>query len=151
MYVIEIIDRYNMNDSLKKPLMIVAVLLGIGLLTSAAFAAFDYLYVTLPPQQVNITVSYSPESACRKDSPVYMLITNDSYREIVNTSFTLFVKRTIDGDNFIQLLTKDYSTDRVIKAGESYAGCWAYPKLNTEHYIPEELIYEVNNQQVVFR
>jgi hypothetical protein len=151
MYVTDIFDRNNMNDSLKKPLMIAAVLLGIVLLSSAAAAAYEFLYITLPPKQVNISVSYSPESICREDSPVYMLIKNDSFREIVNTSFVLSVKKTINADNYIQLLTKNYSTDRVIKAGESYAGCWAYPKLNTEHYVPEELLYEVESQQVVFR
>jgi hypothetical protein len=151
MYLIEIFDRNNRDDSIKKPLMIVAVLLGIALLAYAGRAAFEYLYITLPPQQVAVSVSYSPETSCRADSPVYMLIKNDSYREIVNTSFTLSVKKTINGDNFIQLLTKDYSTDRVIKAGESYAGCWVYPKLNTEHYVPEELVYDINSQNVVFR
>jgi len=151
MYFIEIFDRNNMNDSLKKPLMTVAVLIGIVLLVSAARAAYEYLYITLPPQQVKVSISYSPQNNCREDSPVYMLITNDSYREIVNTSFNLTVKKTINGDNFIQLLSKNYSTDRVIKAGESYAGCWAYPKLNTEHYVPEELIYEISNEHVVFR
>jgi len=151
MYLIEIFDRNNMDDSLRKPLMIVAALLGTVLLVAAGRAAFEYLYVTLPPQQVSITVSYSPETSCREDSPVYMLIKNDSYREIVNTSFNLSVKKMIKGGNFIQLLAKDYSTDRVIKAGESYAGCWVYPKLNTQHYVPEELIYEINSKHVVFR
>jgi len=150
MYLIEFFDR-NIDDSLRKPLMIAAVLLGIVLLVTAARAAFEYLYITLPPQQVTITVSYSPETSCREDSPVYMLIKNDSYRDIVNTSFALSVKKTVKGDNFIQLLVKNYSTDRVIKAGESYAGCWVYPKLNTQHYVPEELLYEVNSKQVVFR
>ena len=151
MYVIELFDRNNMSDRVKKPLMIAAVLLGMALLASAALAAYEYLYITLPPQLVTVSVSYSPDSACREDSPVYMLIKNNSYREVVTTSFILSVKKAVKGDNFIQLLAKNYSTDRVIKAGESYAGCWAYPKLNTEHYVPEELIYETVSQQVVFR
>jgi hypothetical protein len=151
MYVIQIFDRNNMSDRVKKPLMIAAVLLGMALLASAALAAYEYLYITLPPQLVTVSVSYSPDSTCREDSPVYMLIKNNSYREVVSTSFILTVKKAVKGDNFIQLLTKNYSTDRVIKAGESYAGCWAYPKLNTEHYVPEELIYEIVSQRVVFR
>jgi len=135
-----------MKDSLKKHPTTVAVLTAIVL---AAGAAYYYAYQILPPEQVRITMSYSPDTPCRVDSPLYMLIVNDSLRDVISTSFTLTVKRAID-NNFIQFLEKDYSTDRIIKAGESYAGCWVYPELNTKHYVPEELIYEIKHQQIVF-
>ena len=80
-----------------------------------------------------------------------MLIKNDSYREIISTSFSLSVKKQISNNDYIQLLEKNYITDKIIKAGESYAGCWPYPKLNTDHYAPEKLRYEINGKQVAFR
>ena len=140
-----------MKDGLKKPLMIAAVVVGIALFAFAAHAAYNYVHYTLPPEQVNIVVSYSPDTACRIDSPVYMLITNDSSREIISTSFSLSIKKRINNDNFIQLLDRDYFTEKIIQAGDSYAGCWVYPKLNTEHYVAEELIYEIKSKDITFR
>lgn len=146
-----ILGRHYMKDLLKNPLKAVAVVVGIILLLIIARIAYNYLYYTLPPQQVNVSVKYSPGATCRVDSPIYMLITNDSSREIISTSFSLSVKKRINSDNFIQLLARNYSTDKIIKAGSSYGGCWAYPKLNTDHYVPEELIYEINGKQIMFR
>lgn len=140
-----------MNDSLKKPLKIAVALVSIVLVLVVARATYNYVYHTLPPRQVNISVSYSPDNTCRMNSPIFMLITNDSSREIINTSFNLVVKKGYNNDNFILLLAKNYSTDKIIKAGDSYGGCWAYPKLNTDHYVPEELTYEINRTQIVFR
>ena len=140
-----------MNDGLKKPLKIAAVLVSIVSVLIVARATYIYVYHTLPPMQVNISVRYSPDNTCRKDSPIYMLITNDSSHEIINTSFNLVVKKKYNDDNFILLLAKNYSTEKNIKAGDSYGGCWAYPKLNTAHYVPEELTYEVNRKQIMFR
>jgi len=140
-----------MNDGLKKPLKIAAVLVSIVSVLIIARATYFYVYNTLPPRQVNISVRYSPDNTCRMNSPIYMLITNDSSREIINTSFNLVVKKGYNDDNFILLLEKDYSTDKIIKAGDSYGGCWAYPKLNTAHYVPEKLIYEINHKQIMFR
>jgi hypothetical protein len=139
-----------MKDSLKKPFKIVLVLVAIILAPLVARTTYYYMYYTLPPKQVDISVKYSPDVTCRADSPIYILITNDSRREIISASFRLLVKKRINDDNFIQLLAKNYSTDRIIKAGDSYGGCWVYPKLNTEHYVPEELIYEINGKQIVF-
>lgn len=139
-----------MNDSLKKPLKIVTVMIVVILTLIVLYAGFNYLYHTLPPEQVSVSVSYSPDNTCRKDSPLYMLITNGSYREIISTSFILSVKKRVNNDNFIQLLLREYSTDKVIKAGDSYGGCWTYPELNTRHYVPEELIYEINRKQIKF-
>ena len=140
-----------MNDSLKKPLKIAVVLVSIVLVLVVARATYIYVYHTLPPRQVNISVRYSPDNTCRVDSPIYMLITNDSSRDIINTTFNLLVKKGYNNGNFILLLAKDYSTDKIIKAGDSYGGCWAYPKLNTAHYVPEELTYEINRKQIMFR
>lgn len=140
-----------MNDSLEKPIKIAAGMFGIVLMLMAAYAAYDYVYHTLPPQQVSISVQYSPDNTCKRDSPIYMLITNDSSREIIGTSFNLSVKKESDNDNFIQLLAKNYATDTVIKAGDSYGGCWSYPKLNTRYYAPENLIYEIDRKQIMFR
>jgi len=145
------LDRNNMNDSYKKHLKIAFVLVGIIFAMVTGRYAFNYIYHTLPPKQVSISVRYSPEISCRMDTPVYMLIKNRSMREIANTSFTLSVKKKINSDNFIQLLKRNYSTDKSIKAGDSYGGCWTYPKLITNHYVPEELIYEISGEQLVFR
>lgn len=140
-----------MNDSLKKPLKIAIVLIVMILTLIVVHAGFNYLYYTLPPEQVKISVSYSPDTTCRKGIPLHMLITNGSYREIISTSFSLSVKKRVNKDNFIQLLLRDYSTDKVIKSGGSYDGCWTYPELNTKHYVPEELIYEIDRKQIMFR
>lgn len=136
---------------IKNPMKKIAVLFGSVIFVAAAITSYNYLYHTLPPKQVAIAISYSPETSCRSDSPVYMLIKNDSYREIISTSFRLSVKKEINSKNHIQLLEKNYTTDKTIKAGETYAGCWPYPKLNTDHYVPEKLRYEINSQQVAFR
>ncbi|NOQ88598.1 MAG: hypothetical protein GQ550_06700 [Gammaproteobacteria bacterium] len=140
-----------MNDSLKKPLQIIVVLVGIILTLVVIRTTYYYVYHTLPPQQVNISVSYLPENTCRMDSPIYMLITNDSGREIINTTFSLLIKKKTNNDIFIRLLEKNYSTDKIIKAGDSYGGCWTFPKLNTNFYAPVELIYEVSRKQIVFK
>lgn len=140
-----------MNESLTTPLKVIAVLSGITLALLVVAASYDYVYHTLPPRQVTVAVSYSPDNTCRSDSPLYMLITNDSYREIINTSFSLSVKKQIDSDNSIQLLEKNYLTEQIIKAGDSYGGCWSYPKLNTKFYDPEKLIYELNGKEITFK
>jgi len=140
-----------MKDDLKKPLQVVAVLFGIVLVLVITRVSYNYVYHTLPPKQVDISVRYSPDNTCRTDSPIYMLITNNSSREIINTSFNLSVKKADNSESFIQLLAKNYSTDKIIKAGDSYGGCWAYPKLITAYYVPEKLIYEVNRKLIVFR
>ena len=140
-----------MKDDLKKPLQVVAVLFGIVLVLVITRVSYNYVYHTLPPKQVDISVRYSPDNTCRTDSPIYMLITNNSSREIINTSFNLLVKKADNSESFIQLLVKKYSTDKIIKAGDSYGGCWAYPKLITAYYVPEKLIYEVNRKLIVFR
>ena len=140
-----------MKDDLKKPLQVVAVLFGIVLVLVVIRVSYNYVYHTLPPKQVDISVRYSPDNTCRADSPIYMLITNNSSREIINTSFNLSVKKADSSESFIQLLAKNYSTGKIIKAGDSYGGCWAYPKLITAYYVPEKLIYEVDRKQIVFR
>lgn len=140
-----------MNNVKKNPMKLIAVLAGIALFIVAVTGSYHYLYHKLPPKQVAIAISYAPDTSCRVDSPVYMLIKNDSYREIISTSFSLSVKKQINSNTYIQLLEKNYITDRIIKAGESYGGCWPYPKLNTDHYVPEKLRYEINSKQVAFR
>ena len=140
-----------MNENIKIPLKVVVVLIGFTLLLVMLAAAYNYVYHTLPPEQVNVSVSYSPDNNCRSDSPVYMVIKNDSYRDVINTSFSLSIKKGVNSDNFIQLLEKDYATEQAIKAGDSYGGCWAYPKLNTKFYDPEKLIYEIKRKQITFK
>ena len=146
-----ILNRNTMNENINIPLKAVVVLVGIILALVILAASYNYLYYTLPPEQVNVSVSYSPANNCRSDSPVYMLITNDSYRDIITTSFSLSIKKGVDSDNFIQLLEKNYATEQAIKAGDSYGGCWAYPKLNTRFYDPEKLIYEIKRKQITFK
>lgn len=138
-----------MKDDSKKPLNIVPALLGMASVMLLAAAAYYYLYYKLPPEQVSVSVKYSP-AACSMETPVYMQITNDSLRDIMSTSFILLVKKQNDGDSFIQLLKKNYSSDRLIRAGETYGGCWAYPKLITSHYVAEQLIYEIEGKQILF-
>ena len=116
----------------------------------AALWAYRYLYYSLPPQLLSITLKYQPEPPCRKDSPLYMQILNDSYRDVLGTSFALSVKASKDGDNIAQLLSNTYSTDTIIKAGKTHEGCWSFPKLYTNKHDPNELIYEVKRQVVRF-
>ena len=104
-----------MNDSLKKPLQIIVVLVGIILTLVVIRTTYYYVYHTLPPQQVNISVSYLPENTCRMDSPIYMLITNDSGREIINTTFSLLIKKKTNNDIFIRLLEKIILLTRLLK------------------------------------
>ena len=139
-----------MNEMLSKYSKLAAVIVFILLLLIAARWAYNYLYYTLPPQLVSITLKYQPESPCRQDSPLHMLIQNDSYRDVLGTSFALSVKVSQDGDNIAQLLSNAYSTDTVIKASSSHEGCWSFPKLYTNKHDPNELIYEVKRQVVRF-
>jgi hypothetical protein len=140
-----------MKVGLNKNYNFIAVPAGILSVLLLAFSAFYYMYYILAPEKVNVSVRYSPGAVCGMDTPIYMLITNDSYRDIIKTSFTLIVKKESGSDNFIQLLEKNYSTDSPVKAGDTYGGCWVYPKLITSHYVPEELIYEIKNKNIVFR
>ena len=139
-----------MNEVLSKYTKLAVVVVFIMLLMIAALWAYRYLYYTLPPQLVSITLKYQPESPCRKDSPLYMQILNDSYRDVLGTSFSLSVKTSEGGDNIAQLLSSTYSTDTVIKAGKSHEGCWPFPKLYTYKHEPNELIYEAERQVVRF-
>ncbi|MBE9559939.1 MAG: hypothetical protein IMF15_04080 [Proteobacteria bacterium] len=133
-----------------KPLKIIVTLSVVTLTLMVAYQAYNYLRYTLPPEQVSVSISYSTDINCRKDSPLYMLITNDSYRRIINTSFSLYVKKKYDNDSFLLLLKKVYSTDKVIDADSAYGGCWSFPELNTRYYVPGDLIYEIKQQQVTF-
>jgi hypothetical protein len=126
--------------------IVVLILLAI----IAARSAYIYFYHTLPPQLVTITVSYAPEPPCRKDSPLYMQILNDSYREVLGASFNLSVKVDEHSDSIVRLSEDDYSTDSVIKARSSHEGCWSYPKLYTNKHDPNKLIYEVTQQVIKF-
>ncbi len=139
------------NELLSKYWKIAAVAVFISLLLIAIRWAYIYLYYTLPPQLVSITLKYQPESPCRKDSPLHMQILNDSYRDVLGTSFAVSVKVNEDGDNIAQLLSNTYSTDTVIKAGKSHEGCWSFPKLYTSKHDPNELIYEAKRQVVRFQ
>jgi len=140
-----------MIDSLNKPLKIVGVLASIILILIAIRAAYAYVYYTWPPKQVNISVSYSPNTKCRAETPIYMLITNDSFREITSTSFGLAVRERNNSDNLVPLLARGYSTGKVIKSGSSYGACWEYPELATDDYDPKDLTYGVTRQQIAFR
>jgi len=139
-----------MNEILSKYSKTAAIVVFILLLLIAALWAYKYLYHTLPPQLVSITLKYQPESPCRKDSPLYMQILNDSYRDVLGTSFSLSVKVNENSENIAQLLSNTYSTDTIIKAGDSHEGCWSFPKLYTNKHDPYELIYEVERQVVRF-
>lgn len=110
---------------------------------------FHYVQYTLPPTQVDITVKYSPHSPCRKDSPLYVAIFNDSHRQVDNISFSLSVTKD-GGDNLIQLLSSTYSKEQTIAPGDTYEGCWSYPELKTNKYAPEELTFEVKRKVVTF-
>lgn len=140
-----------MKDSLIRNMKLVLVSLATVLVLLAVYAAYIYVYHTLPPTQVGITVGYSPETACRADAPVYMLIKNDSLREIVSTSFNLSIQKENESYNYLPMSARVYSTDRVISAGEAYGGCWSFPKLELKKYVPEKLIYKVTGQNIVFR
>lgn len=130
----------------KTIIYIVVVLLAM----IAARAAYNYLYYTLPPQLVSITIKYSPESPCREDSPLYMQILNAGYREVVGASFTLSVKVDEHSESIAQLLSSEYSTDAIVRARSSHEGCWSYPKLYSNEYAPDKLLYEAKDQLIKF-
>lgn len=139
-----------MNEILSKnPKTIIFLVLAL-LALYPAYLAFYYLYYTLPPQQVSIDVKYQPEPPCRKDSPFYMRITNDSYRDVMGTSFKLSVKVDEHSDSIVQLSAENYSTDTVVKAGTAHEGCWTYPKVYKNKHDPYKLIYEVKQPVIRF-
>jgi hypothetical protein len=139
-----------MNEALTKYSKPAAIVVLIASLLIAASWAYNYLYYTLPPQLVSITLKYQPEPPCRKDSPLYMQITNDSYRDVLGTSFVLSVKVDDEGDNIAQLLSNKYSTDTLIEARSTHQGCWSYPRLYVNKHDPHELIYEAKDQLINF-
>lgn len=139
-----------MNEILSNNTKITVIVVVILLALYPAYLAFNYLYYTLPPQLVSITVKYLPESPCRQDSPFYMQITNDSYRDVLGTSFTLSVKVDEHSDSIVQLSADAYSTDTMVKAGTSHEGCWTYPKLYKNKHDPYKLIYEVKQPVIKF-
>lgn len=139
-----------MNEILAKYSKPAAIVVLILLLLISASWAYKYLYYTLPPQLVSITLKYQPEPPCRKDSPLYMQILNDSYRDVLGTSFSLSVKVDENSENIVSLLSNTFSTDTVIKAGNTHEGCWSFPKLYNNKYDPHKLIYEVERQVTRF-
>lgn len=139
-----------MNEILSKHSKAAVIIVVTLLALVAAHSAYNYLYHTLPPQLVSITVKYLPESPCRKDSPFYMQILNDSYRDVLGTSFTLSVKVDEQSDSIVQLAASAYSTDTVVKAGTTHEGCWSYPKLYKNKHDPYKLIYEVKQPVIKF-
>lgn len=141
---------YSIPDHLVKPLKYAAILAGIVVVIISVNESYKYLYYKLPPTLVNVSVKYLPASPCRKDTPMYMLIINDSYRSVVSTSFILTVKVDEASENLIPLLAGNYSSDVLIKPGESHEGCWSYPKLYNNKHAPESLIYSVKRQSIKF-
>ncbi len=81
---------------------------------------------------------------------MYMQILNDSYRDVLGTSFSLSVKVDKNSENIVQLLSNAYATDTVVKAGSSHEGCWPYPKLYVKKHDPYKLIYEIKGQVIKF-
>ena len=139
-----------MKEKLIEHWKAIAISVLVLLALIAARSAYIYLYHTLPPQLVTITVSYAPDSPCRKDSPLYMQILNDSYREVLGVSFSLSVKVDEYSDSIVRLLESDYSTDTAVKANSSHEGCWPFPKLYSNKHDPYKLIYEVQRQVIKF-
>ena len=139
-----------MNEILSKNPKAIIIIVLILLALYPAYLAFNYLYYTLPPQLVTIEVKYQPDSPCRKDSPFYMRITNDSYRDVLGTSFTLSVKVDEESDSIVQLAAQSYTTDTVVAAGTSHEGCWTYPKLYRNKHDPHNFIYQVKKPVIRF-
>lgn len=139
-----------MNEFISKNSKAIIFIVVILLALYPAYLVFNYLYYTLPPQKVSIEVKYQPDSPCRKDSPFYMRITNDSYRDVLGTSFTLTVKVDEQSDSIVQLAAESYITDTVVKAGTSHEGCWTYPKLYKNRHDRYKLIYEVKQPVIKF-
>ena len=139
-----------MQENIKKPVKYAVILIGIALILILANEAYQYLYYKLPPKLVSVSLRYTPEEPCRPDTPMHMLIVNDSYREIIKTSFVLSVKVDEQSNSIAQLLSSNYSTDVVIGARETYEGCWAYPKLYNNKHAPEKLLYEAKSQSIKF-
>lgn len=139
-----------MTLDLKKIFKMIVSVVAIILTLFAVQELYHYVQYTLPPTQVNITAKYSPHSPCRKDSPLYIAIFNDSHRQINNISFSLSVKKDGDDDNLIQLLSSAYSKDQIIAPGDTYEGCWSYPKLKTNKYTPEELTFNIKRKVITF-
>ena len=133
----------------KKIFKIIGSVVAIVITLFVVKEAYYYVQYTLPPTQVDITVNYSPHSPCRKDIPLYVKILNDSHRQINNASFSLSVTKD-GGENLIQLLSSAYSKDQTIAPGDTYEGCWTYPKLKTNKYAPEELTFEVKRRVITF-
>lgn len=141
---------FTIPENSKKPLKYAAIVIGIMLLLIAANETYKYLYNTLPPKLVSVTIKYLPESPCRKDTPIHMLVVNESYRHVVKASFTLAIKEDEGSHNLMPLSAGNYSTDELIEAGKSYEGCWSYPKLYNNKHAPESLMYIVKNQVIKF-
>ncbi|NOQ89327.1 MAG: hypothetical protein GQ549_00095 [Gammaproteobacteria bacterium] len=139
-----------MQENIKKPVKYAVILIGIALILILANEAYQYLYYKLPPKLVSVSLRYTPEEPCRPDTPMHMTIVNDGYREIIKTSFVLSVKVDEQSNSIAQLLSSNYSTDRVVAAGETYEGCWAYPKLYNNKHAPENLLYEAKSQSIEF-
>jgi len=127
-----------------------ALSIAVVLILMLSNEAYQYLYYKLPLKLVSVTLKYSPGEPCRPDTPMHMTIVNEGYREIIKTSFILSVKVDEKSNSIAQLLSSNYSTDRVVGAGETYQGCWLYPKLYSNKYAPEKLLYEAKSQSIEF-
>ena len=144
---------YGMKKLLIKIAKIIGILLGITIAAVVAFLAYYYIHEELPKKMVNITVMYTPDKICSKEYPMFVVIKNDSIREIHETSFNITVRRKGYSRDLTKWSIDVYSTDKIIHPGESYGACWTYPELkeeNVDKYDPKELIYEVRDKFVRF-
>ena len=139
-----------MTLNFKKIVKLISSVAAIIIVLFVAHRIYQYVQHTLPPTQIKITAKYSPHSPCRKDSPLYIAIFNDSHRQVNNTAFSLSVRKE-GGENIIQLPSSTYSKDQAIAPGDTYEGCWIYPKLNTNQYSPEELTFAIKRKVITFQ
>ena len=139
-----------MNINKKLLIKISIVLATVAVVAILVLKIYDYVQNTLAPTQVEIVVLYSPKSHCRVDSPLYVAITNNSHRTVNKSAFTLTAKNDSSEENMIPILSSTYNKDKIIRSGETYEGCWPYPKLKSNKYAAEELTFEVKRKVITF-
>lgn len=115
-----------------------------------------YAFVTIPEQKreyaenkVKIFVTYNA-TACSPEYPLSIIIINNSGKTLNKAEWRLGAYRTGYSSNLIGY-GNDYSSDKIIKSGESWSACYNIPKnLLSIGYGLDKLEYKVEYKYLNF-
>ena len=125
--------------------LVAVILAGIGIIILIMF--IDSYRTKEAEESVSITVSYAPAS-CGENLPLHFKITNRSKKVVNKVKWDITATRKGYSSNIIQYGGYlPYSSDKMLKPGESYSGCYGVPFIGDTP--PQNLIWKVKNHKSI--